>query len=264
MRRGHNTQEEQVAARIGAVHHRNPTRSRWPHASEQSSTEMPKVLCLHAFLTSGAILQKQMLEFSNFQEALGPDVEFEFLDGIHKCTPADEAKMDPQLKQYFPNQPYFEWFNANKKPIEGAAPPFNEKMVYDYVEDSLQKLGEHMKKNGPYAGLLGFSQGGSLAHIFSLLIKSNTLSFEMPKALIIISSRLSKHQDHVQRCNLAKVYKLEVPSLVLYAAKDDHVDPDETRALVKTLKHATELCDANGTSHRVPDVAGSPSWARRE
>ena len=75
-------------------------------------SEKKKILCLHSFRTNASILKQQMLDFSVFQDAFGPDVEFEFIDGVHKCTTADEAKMEPQLKQFF-SGPYYEWLNAN-------------------------------------------------------------------------------------------------------------------------------------------------------
>jgi surfactin synthase thioesterase subunit/diadenosine tetraphosphate (Ap4A) HIT family hydrolase len=203
-----------------------------------------RVLCLHSFRTSGDILKTQMQSFGNFAHAFGSDVAFEYLNGSHQCTPADEAKIDPQLKAFL-RGPYYEWFNANKT---------GDKMVYTHIEQSLERLRTHIATNGPYDGLLGFSQGGSLAHLYCLLAASGKPGYVLPKFLVLISCRASRHFEHDSIVAAAKASKLPTPTLVFYCAKDDHVSTDETKNVVTTLGNCTEVFDAAGTSHRVPNL----------
>ena len=53
-----------------------------------------KVLCLHSFRTSGAILQRQLQDFSNFASKLSDIAEFSFLDAPHRCDEAAEQNVD--------------------------------------------------------------------------------------------------------------------------------------------------------------------------
>ena len=203
-----------------------------------------KVLCLHAFRTSGDILKTQMEQLGTFASAFGGDVTFEYLNGTHRCTPADEAKMEPLVKQFFPG-PYYEWINASR---------VGDKMIYSHVDETMKRLVDHVRSNGPYDGILGFSQGGSIAHMYCLLAAKGEPGFVMPKMLIVVSSRPSRHDSHDPIVNAARMSKLQVPALVFYCAKDDHVRADETRAVVDTLGNCTQIFDPAGTSHKIPNL----------
>ena len=42
-----------------------------------------RILCLHSFRTSGAIFQRQLGEFANFEAVLSEVADLFFLDGWH-------------------------------------------------------------------------------------------------------------------------------------------------------------------------------------
>lgn len=156
-----------------------------------------RVLCLHSFRTSGAILKQQLFLFSNLGtlssaesrpqqisffpfangagrggfRALGNGFavrhsanflhpgtvlsdycDLDYIDAPHRCSPADDDKLDPLITQVFKG-PYHEWFNVDSRwSREGAA------VEYNYLEESLRAVADAVERRGPYDGLIGFSQ----------------------------------------------------------------------------------------------------------
>ena len=59
--------------------------------------------------------------------------DLEYIDAPHRCSPADDEKLDPLITQVFEG-PYHEWFNAGSTPcgsLGGGA------VEYRYLEESL-------------------------------------------------------------------------------------------------------------------------------
>jgi|NorSeaMetagenome_1021524.scaffolds.fasta_scaffold55757_2 hypothetical protein len=147
---------------------------------------MVRIACFHSFRMSSGSLRKQMCEFSNFASSLGEECEFRFLDGLHRCTPEKEAQMPERLKALLP-PPYFEWWNAHESD-DGAVSYDGEAATLAHVTDFMQKEGcssppcapplrlyasapvrLRLSAPGPFDGVLGFSQGGSLAHLLCMV-----------------------------------------------------------------------------------------------
>lgn len=108
----------------------------------EGSPRKLRVLGLHGYRTSGAIMKKQL---SKWSPAIHDLVEFTFLDAP---TPA-KGKSDVEGIY---EGPYFEWMQFNDDYSE----------FYGY-EESLAFLVDYMEKNGPFDGLIGFSQGATLS-----------------------------------------------------------------------------------------------------
>ena len=153
---------------------------------------------------SGASLRKQMCEYSNFAASLGEQCEFRFLDGPRRCPPEKEAQMPARLKALLP-PPYFEWWNARESD-DGVVTYDGEEATLAHVTDFMRREGvtphllatapasarllassaplarplcalmpphfsapPHSPVPGPFDGVLGFSQGGSLAHLLCMV-----------------------------------------------------------------------------------------------
>ncbi|XP_038884222.1 dihydrofolate reductase-like isoform X1 [Benincasa hispida] len=101
----------------------------------------PKILCLHGFRTSGAILKKQIEKWPAF---VLHQFHFHFIDAPFPS----KGKSDVQ-GIYDP--PYFEWFQFSK-----------DTTGYENFESCLEFIENHMLNHGPFDGLLGFSQGAAL------------------------------------------------------------------------------------------------------
>mmetsp|Transcript_7816 Transcript_7816/g.17530 ORF Transcript_7816/g.17530 Transcript_7816/m.17530 type:complete len:228 (-) Transcript_7816:165-848(-) len=101
-----------------------------------------KILCLHGFRTSGKIMYMQTAAM-RFHTPL----QYTFMDG--PC-PA-EADPDPLVMEFYPNRPYFEWYQRDRDPpgVRG-------------MKEATEEVVRFLKTHGPFQGLMGFSQGASL------------------------------------------------------------------------------------------------------
>ncbi|XP_050905401.1 esterase FUS5 isoform X7 [Lathyrus oleraceus] len=102
----------------------------------------PRILCFHGFRTSGQILKKLV---SRWPETVLQKLDLVFIDGQFPAQGKSDVEgiFDP---------PYYEWFQANEDFTE-----------YRNFEECLTYVEDYMLENGPFDGVLGFSQGAFLA-----------------------------------------------------------------------------------------------------
>ncbi|XP_051139404.1 uncharacterized protein LOC127257125 isoform X2 [Andrographis paniculata] len=104
-----------------------------------------RLLCLHGFRTSGEIIKKQVT-------GKWPDSVLQKLDLVFVDAPfPSQGKSD--VEGIF-DPPYYEWFQFNKEFTE-----------YQNLDQCLAYIEDCMIKNGPFDGLLGFSQGVALTKV---------------------------------------------------------------------------------------------------
>ena len=113
---------------------------------------MARVLCLHGYAQSAAFFRQRT---GAFRKALKSEVgEFTFVDGTHPSTAAfvagESADGDRGEK--------LGWWNVAEPDSRPAI-----SSAYVGVEESLEHLENVCKTQGPFDGVLGFSQGATLA-----------------------------------------------------------------------------------------------------
>ncbi|KAL0486779.1 hypothetical protein AKO1_012113 [Acrasis kona] len=104
-----------------------------------------KILCIHGWQESAAKFRRNLSRVINDSKSL---IEFDFIDGPFIVTPPKKAKN--------PNESNRSWL------------VFDETKSFEKWEHSLLVIIDFIKENGPYDGLLCFSQGGILG---SLLLR---------------------------------------------------------------------------------------------
>ena len=84
----------------------NEARGGWPSWRGQTAGSPMRVLCLHGWRTSGAILREQMTELAAaLTEAAAGELELHYPDAPHKAAgPPQDA-----VAAFWPGQPYYEW-----------------------------------------------------------------------------------------------------------------------------------------------------------
>ncbi|KAI4314401.1 hypothetical protein L6164_027314 [Bauhinia variegata] len=135
---------------------------------ENPNQKKPRILCLHGFRTSAAILEKLIARLS---ETVLEKLDLVFLDGPFPAQGKSDVEgiFDP---------PYYEWFQAKKDFTE-----------YFNLQECIAYIEEYMVKNGPFDGLLGFSQGAILAAALPGMQEQGVVLGKVPKIkfLILIS-----------------------------------------------------------------------------
>jgi len=111
-----------------------------------------RVLCLHGFDTNAYIMEMQVGMSVLGKKPLSDMFDLVFVDAPHRT--ADESTVDDIVRTVFgPQDPavgYRKWWSYRN----GA---------YDGMEASLRSVARTIAERGPFDGVCGFSQGGTLA-----------------------------------------------------------------------------------------------------
>lgn len=113
-----------------------------------------KILCIHGWRTSGKILHRQTAAFRHHTE-----IECEFITAPFPAL----GPPDSGIAQYYPNEEYFEWFYKHKSKDSTGT----ELVTYEGVDKGLEYVKDYIKRNGPFHGVLGFSQGAAIATLLA-------------------------------------------------------------------------------------------------
>ena len=210
-----------------------------------AESRAPRVLCLHSFRTSGAIFREQCFNFSSFGAKLeAAGFELDFPDAPYRCTPEDEEKVYPVVKEAFPAcTTYHEWYNASDDHSE-----------YRRLGETIAFLERYMAENGPYAGVVGFSQGGTLAHLVAYLQASGAAFTRHPplRFLVVLCARRSRAAAHARFWESAPLQALP-RALVIAGGRDDAVAPAEVQKIAETLPGA-KVWTVPDCAHAVPNL----------
>jgi len=151
----------------------------------------PRFLCLHGFRTSGEILKTQL---QKWPESVHQKIDLVFLDGPYPAQGKSDVEgiFDP---------PYYEWFQFNKEFTE-----------YQNFDECLAYIEDFMIKNGPFDGLLGFSQGAILSGGLPGLQAKGVALTKVPKIkyLIIVGGAMFKSPSVAEK---AYASPIQCPSL---------------------------------------------------
>ena len=127
---------------------------------ENTSSRKLKVLWLHGVFGSAAMMDYQI----DYYKYLFKDyIEFVSLNGPYQCS---KEIVDPEISSKF-SGPYFAWYTFDPE----------SKQVKNYIE-SLEYVIDFINKNGPFDGILAYSQGINISRV---LIKLEKLGSEYPK-----------------------------------------------------------------------------------
>ncbi|XP_059624202.1 rhodanese-like domain-containing protein 6 isoform X2 [Cornus florida] len=150
-------------------HHHQSSEVRTKTLEMENQTEMkPRILCLHGFRTSAAILKKQVGRWP--ETALGK-LDLVFVDGPYPARGRSDVER-------FYDPPYYEWYQINQDFTE-----------YYNFEECLAYLENFMINHGPFDGLLGFSQGAFLSAALPGMQSKGVALTKVPriKFVVIIS-----------------------------------------------------------------------------
>ncbi|CAM6083684.1 unnamed protein product [Calypogeia fissa] len=198
-----------------------------------------RILCIHGFRTSGSILAQQ-IKLANWGPPIDDIAELVFVDGP---WPAG-GKSDVEKKF---EGPYYEWYqaDADHKEVTG-------------VEEATAHFFEYMSLNGPFDGLLGFSQGGVLAAVWISLWEKG-LGQKVPNVSFVIEVGGGRGRANV----FQPAYEgaaIQCPSLHFLGEKDPFRSFGE--ALIPLFKDPVIINHPYG--HVVPKLGGSEGQVLRD
>ena len=112
--------------------------------SQGQSQRKLRILCLHGWRTSGKILSMQTAAMQYHTP-----LEYHFVTAPH----AAEGPPDSGIGLYYPNHKYFEWYLKSMS-NDGH---------YVGLDESIKLVLSTLIQEGPFDGILGFSQGAAMA-----------------------------------------------------------------------------------------------------
>ncbi|PWY89874.1 hypothetical protein BO70DRAFT_393073 [Aspergillus heteromorphus CBS 117.55] len=164
-----------------------------------------KILCLHGHGTNAAILQYQLSGVINLAD---PSWEFHYLTGEVDCPPA------PGITDNFPG-PYRCYTRRFDPASEGAA--------HDLIDDTIDE-------QGPFDGVLGFSQGAAIA--VSYLLEHQAQQPDKP-----LPFRFAVFCSSTVPCAADRVYSQTVLGC-LSPEEEQHLRSGQDERIAQLPKHA--------------------------
>lgn len=242
-------QHQDLLVRHGRYPHRNALLGRVSTPAERAwlsqvnkprfakSVDIPdvaplKLLVLHSFRQSGARLASRM---KGVRDGLAGLAELVYADAPHPYVPTDRTRAEltedfgTDLEDLGDQSHQRCWWNS------GA-----DHSSYEGWDASLAYLRRVIETQGPFDGVLGFSQGAAAAGL--LAASGADLRFA-----ICISGFASRAEEHAA---LMQPGSVELPSLHIYGEQDVLVDNDRSRALAACFLNARVATHAGG--HFVP------------
>ncbi|TYZ64676.1 hypothetical protein PybrP1_006364 [[Pythium] brassicae (nom. inval.)] len=190
-----------------------------------------RVLCLHGFRTNVQVMQDQMRPL---EQALGPDVEFVYLNGPYETEGKAFAGIDERYKD---SRPFYEWyryyigdstqsFEMAPKDLVLLRNKVREEHVhwslrYSGIEQAIEYLDARLEALGPFDVAIGFSQGGLMLTVYAMWCLENRN--KRPWKLAVMSSTGRAHGYNVKHLFEApdgREILVPFPSVHLVGKKD--------------------------------------------
>ncbi|KAG2501437.1 hypothetical protein HYH03_001220 [Edaphochlamys debaryana] len=202
-----------------------------------------RVLCLHSFRTSARIFEQQLTR-PGLLPALTDLVDLVFVDAPHPAS----GPIPRDVRPYWQG-PYYEWFTAE---AVGDRVEFDEAKL----EASEKYLVRVLETQGPFDGVMGFSQGAVMGSALVALQRSGRRPelAELPpiRFAVLFAGMKSRHPDHVAAFE-ALGGKVPLPSLHVYGDKDALKNPHCVE-LADAFQGSTVLLHQRG--HSIPALGG--------
>ncbi|KAI8716592.1 FSH1 domain-containing protein [Fusarium sp. LHS14.1] len=128
-----------------------------------------RFLCLHGYATNAEVLEQQLLPLRNH---LPSDWEFEFLEARQEPSSIFLPSLEGDLDSLYA------WYNLPLK---------------DDIENALEDILDFVDSEGPFDGILGFSQGGLMAATLLLWDASRPEGPQLPFKMAVFISTFAPH-----------------------------------------------------------------------
>ncbi|CAD6581278.1 MAG: hypothetical protein TREMPRED_002971 [Tremellales sp. Tagirdzhanova-0007] len=188
-----------------------------------------RILCLHGYGGTASTLSTQL---SSLLSLLAPYAELVFMDA--------------------PSIPHgdYGWWHARSRVQYGGD------VVYEGWDRTRQGLIDTFASEGPFDGILGFSQGAIVAGVLCGMNAgpNGKTSAETPfkfNFAIMIGGFIARDTSLSQFFERRELYT--IPSLHVYGERDGVVSPDSSHALAEMFKHPTLI--THGGGHIIPSHA---------
>ncbi|MBA3548923.1 MAG: DUF924 family protein [Nannocystis sp.] len=124
--------------------------------------------------------------------------------------------------------------------------PSEDNLVYEGFDGSVVYLEAVFREQGPFDGVIGFSQGGTLAAVLAAMLPHPTIAFRFAICISSFPSRARAHARHVEP------QSVKLPALHVLGLNDVLVPPDRSIKLFEVFDPATSTLVKHSGGHFVP------------
>lgn len=181
-------------------------------------------LCLHGWRTSGDILRMQTAALRSYLQinCVFPNAAI-----------AADGPPDDGVTTFYPDMNYFEWYLKGEQREES-------------IDQSLCYLLEFVERQGPFDGILGFSQGSSMATMLADRLLSNGSLQPSVLRYILLIGGVEPPSSHAPRI------PLDIKSLHVMGLQDDVLP--RSKALKDMFANDFATVIEHGEGHNIPSV----------
>ena len=212
----------------------------------RSSTQAIRILCLHGWRNSAALMSMQA---RGLRDALGGNAKFLFLNAPIAARGPPYESIQRVSK---PDDKFYEWYYYGKIEDKEATNP-NWNYEYVGVDDSLKYLEQQVAECGPFDAVMGFSQGT----IMSTLLAATNLreGRQLFKLSVLVGAACPK--DPKWRPLLENedgtLRPVQIPSIHLIGKKDEFHDEALRMVDMHTSPNHTPRVFFHDEGHKFPN-----------
>ncbi|KAL9024429.1 MAG: hypothetical protein Q9196_006523 [Gyalolechia fulgens] len=234
-----------------------------------SSTKSPlKILMLHGYTQSGPLFRSKTraLHKALTKSLPSHEIHLSYPTGPVRLEAADIPGYNAPAENHHEEEtePAFGWWR--RKDLPHPTTPGETEIVYTGLQDGLTRIGEALKIDGPFDGVIGFSQGACAAGMVASLLEpgrravfdeatceDNALMEQFPVAFydaqaplkfaIIYSGFPAPNELRYAHFYLPK---LKTPTLHFLGSVDGVVEEGRSRALIERCENARVVVHPGG------------------
>jgi len=198
--------------------------------------KMLRVLCLHGYRQNGHSFREKL---GAFRKIMKNRMEFVFITAPHRVPRIDTDAAGEKDDNHDDQRGW--WFSGEDDSFRAV----NYSDICRGFDESVQLVKDTVEKQGPFDGLLGFSQGGAMASLFCAQLQREGTSSPF-KFVIIIAGFVSRSTPH----NILYEQPVSLPSLHVYGQTDQVISQDMSEELEKHFTDSSHIIHPGG--HFVP------------
>lgn len=194
-----------------------------------------RILCLHGYRQNKDVFREKL---GQFRKNLKQHAEFYFISAPHVVASKQNSTEVPSSGL---TDERSWWFTSEDN-------SYQSRIKTDFcigLEDSLNLVTKVIAEEGPFDGILGFSQGAAFSAIICGLIEKDALPFKINFAIIVagFKSLFDGHKELYSK-------SVTIPSLHVIGESDEVINNERSKELVSVFEDNTVLMHPGG--HYVP------------
>ncbi|KAK6029793.1 serine hydrolase, partial [Ostertagia ostertagi] len=190
-----------------------------------------RILCLHGYRQNDVLFREKT---GSLRKQFKKYADFEFISA--PLVPNVEAEERGDVRSW--------WFSRENDQFSSR----DVCSIATGFEKSVSVVGEYVRANGPFDGILGFSQGASMAHLLLAMEKNGEIKLGFRFA-ILFAGFLSLSSVH----NCYTCQTLDIPSLHIYGSSDQIVIAATSEELKSMFTSSIAIVHDGG--HFIPSMS---------